>query len=65
MHPGHIIVAQGVEFARADAGFDVGFDEIKHVGGQLAGDAHFFDIFVRFEGDAHFCRLAQESAQAL
>ena len=65
LHPGHVIVAQGIEFAGADTRLDMRFDEIEHFSCQLAGDAHFFDIFVRFEGDAHFCRLAQESAQAL
>lgn len=36
-----IVVTDAVQFAGADARFDVGFDHFQHFGGQAAGNAHF------------------------
>jgi hypothetical protein len=46
-------MAELVEFAGGDAGFDIGLDVVEDFGGQAAGDAHFFNVFGRLDGDAH------------
>lgn len=37
----NVVVADAIQFAGADARFDVGFDHFQHFGGQAAGNAHF------------------------
>ena len=48
-----IVVTDAVQFAGADARFDVGFDHFQHFGGQAAGNAHFFDVFRCLNRDSH------------
>ena len=45
---GDVIVADAIQFAGRDTGFDVRGDHLQHLGGQSAGDAHFFDFFRGF-----------------
>ena len=59
-----VIVAELVQLVGGDARLDEGADIIEEFGRQSAGDAHFFDVFECFEGDAHFCRLAPKNANA-
>ena len=53
LHVDHVVVAEGIKFASAYACFDERRDVVENLGGQAAGDAHFFDFFRGFEDDAH------------
>ena len=45
LHVDHVVVADAVELAGGDAGLDIGRNHFEHVGGEAAGDAHFFEFF--------------------
>lgn len=53
LHIDHVIVAERIQLFGRDASFDVGGDEIQHLGSQPAGDAHFFDIGRVLDRDCH------------
>ncbi|MCY1307270.1 hypothetical protein D9M70_571790 [compost metagenome] len=53
LHVDDVVVADTVQFVGGDAGLDVFPDHFQHVGGQAAGDAHFFDFLGRLDGDGH------------
>jgi hypothetical protein len=53
LHIDHIVMTQSIEGFGADAGFDVGGDEVEYLGRQPAGYAHLFDVFGAFDGDRH------------
>jgi hypothetical protein len=55
LHIHHVVVAELVELAGADAGLDEGRDVIEDFRAETARDAHFFDFFGRFDRDAHGC----------
>jgi hypothetical protein len=41
-------MAEAVEFASCDAGFDVGFDIVKNLARQSTGEPHFSDVLGGF-----------------
>ena len=53
LHVHHVLMAQPVQFAGADAWLHMRRNEIEHLTGQAAGDAHFFNIFGSFDVDGH------------
>ncbi len=53
LHVDHKIMADLVEFLGADTGLHVGRDHFEDVGGELAGNAHFFDFFGCFDANGH------------
>jgi hypothetical protein len=46
-------MAELVQLGCRDPRLDEGRDVVEHFGAQSARDAHFFDFFRRFYGDAH------------
>ncbi len=65
LHVDDVVVADPVEFAGGDARLDVRPDHAQHLGGQPAGDTHFFDFLGGFDGDGHgwddgFGRIVRE-----
>ena len=46
-------MAQLVQFAGSDSGFDKRSDVVENFCGQAPSDSHFFDFSWRFECDAH------------
>ncbi len=50
---GHAFGAQTVDLSSGDAGLDVGGDVVQHFRSQTTSYAHAFDLFGRFDGDAH------------
>src|SRR5262249_17486764 len=47
------VVAQAVELSGRDARLDPVGDEVEHLGGELAGDAHVVDLFGRLQVYRH------------
>ncbi len=48
-----VVMAQGVQFVCGDACLDVGGDHDQHVGSQLAGNAHLFNLFRCLDFNGH------------
>lgn len=53
LHVDDVVVAEGIQFVCGDARLDVGGDHDQHVGGQLAGDTHFFNLFRCLDFNGH------------
>ncbi len=53
LHVDHVVVADGVQFVGGDARLDVGGDHDQHIGGQLAGNAHLFNLFRCLDFNGH------------
>ncbi|VXA81772.1 conserved hypothetical protein [Aeromonas veronii] len=54
----NIVVAEGVQFVSGDASFDMGRNHDQHIGGQLAGNAHLFNLFRCLDFNGHGISLA-------
>ncbi|MNO50457.1 hypothetical protein D3C76_408340 [compost metagenome] len=48
-----MVVAQGVQLVCGDASLDMGGDHDQHIGGQLAGNAHLFNLFRCLDFNGH------------
>ena len=53
LHFYHVVVAQNVELARGNSGFDMRCNEVEHFGREAPGDSHFFDFFRGLDVDGH------------
>src|SRR5690606_10189153 len=53
LHVDHVVVADAIEFAGGDPGYNVGFYHLQHFGGETAGHAQFVDFLGGFYGYGH------------
>ncbi len=58
LHINDVVVAKGVQFVSGDACFDMGRNHDQHIGGQLAGNAHLFNLFRCLDFNGHGISLA-------
>ena len=53
LHVDDVVVADAVQLGGGHAGLHVRGDDLQHLGGQAAGDAHLLDLVRGLDGDGH------------